>query len=152
MTKYKLVIPVLVLAVLACQTPVFTAQQNPADTTNQSTTSEVIPTIAAPTSLEASNPAAAQDVLVTLFETVSPGTVAIFTQTGQGSGFVYDTQGHIVTNLHVVASADDNTTAVDILEVRFPSGFIRMDFSISSTKRSPHCCSDQPHGASTRRI
>ena len=122
MTKYKLVIPVLVLAVLACQTPVFTAQQNPADTTNQSTTSEVIPTIAAPTSLEASNPAAAQDVLVTLFETVSPGTVAIFTQTGQGSGFVYDTQGHIVTNFHVVSQ--DATTAVDVVEVRFPSGFM----------------------------
>ncbi|MFN8432612.1 MAG: trypsin-like peptidase domain-containing protein [Anaerolineales bacterium] len=122
MMKYKLVIPVLVLAVLACQTPVFTAQQEPADTTNQSTTSEVIPTLAPPVNLEVSNPAAVQDVLVALFENVSPGTVAIFTETGQGSGFVYDTQGHIVTNFHVVSQ--DATTAVDIVEVRFPSGFM----------------------------
>jgi 2-alkenal reductase len=74
--------------------------------------------------VDTSNPAAAQDVLVSLFENVSPGTVAIFTETGQGSGFVYDSQGHVVTNLHVVAADSGNTTAVDIVEVRFPSGYM----------------------------
>lgn len=36
-------------------------------------------------------------------------------QTGEGSGFVYDTEGHIVTNNHVVANADSIT-------VIFPNG------------------------------
>jgi S1-C subfamily serine protease len=36
-------------------------------------------------------------------------------QTAQGSGFVYDTQGHIVTNEHVVDGADS-------IKVRFPNG------------------------------
>lgn len=36
-------------------------------------------------------------------------------QYGQGSGFVYDTQGHIVTNAHVVESANQ-------IDVTFPSG------------------------------
>jgi 2-alkenal reductase len=56
-------------------------------------------------------------VLVTLYENVNPGTVAIFTATGQGSGFVYDAQGHVVTNYHVVEGA---TT----VEVRFTSGYM----------------------------
>src|SRR6266498_752943 len=34
---------------------------------------------------------------------------------GVGSGFVYDTEGHIITNEHVVAGADS-------ISVRFPNG------------------------------
>ncbi len=60
-----------------------------------------------------------QDILVSLYENVSPGVVAIQTLTqqggGLGSGFVYDHQGHIVTNYHVVVGAEQ-------LEVDFPSG------------------------------
>lgn len=119
MKKTLVVFLTLVLAMVACQTPSFTAQENPPSETT--TTTDVIPTVASPTDLETVNPAA-QDVLVALFENVSPGTVAIFTETGQGSGFVYDTQGHIVTNFHVVSQ--DEQTAVDIVEVRFPSGFM----------------------------
>ncbi|MBI2331502.1 MAG: trypsin-like peptidase domain-containing protein [Chloroflexi bacterium] len=48
--------------------------------------------------------------------------MAIFTETGQGSGFVYDKEGHVITNFHVVAQ--DETTAVSIVEIRFPSGFM----------------------------
>lgn len=63
---------------------------------------------------------AAQDVLVALYERVSPGVVAILVTTSQGgglgSGFVYDTNGHIVTNFHVVDGAET-------LEVDFPSGY-----------------------------
>ena len=52
-----------------------------------------------------------------LYESVSPGTVAIITDQGQGSGFVYDGQGNIVTNYHVIEGA---TT----VEVRFTSGYM----------------------------
>ena len=59
-------------------------------------------------------------VLVELYEKASPGVVSIRVYggetpmgeapenlpSGQGSGFVYDKEGHIVTNYHVVAEAD----------------------------------------------
>jgi 2-alkenal reductase len=56
---------------------------------------------------------------------VNPGVVTIYTfaaphpntiPLGQGSGFVIDTEGHIVTNQHVVDGAE-------AIEVDFPSGF-----------------------------
>jgi 2-alkenal reductase len=60
-------------------------------------------------------------LLVDLYNHVSPGVVLIQTYgtqgaLGLGSGFVFDDQGHIVTNYHVVEGADE-------LEVDFPSGF-----------------------------
>jgi len=66
------------------------------------------------------DPAVAENVLVQLYERVSPGVVAIQISTeggvGAGSGFVIDEEGHIITNLHVVEGASD-------LEVDFPSGY-----------------------------
>lgn len=60
-----------------------------------------------------------QDILITLYEKVNPGVVSIDVLTedggGQGSGFVYDQEGHIVTNYHVV---EDEKEVV----VNFPSG------------------------------
>jgi len=60
-----------------------------------------------------------EDLLAAIYERVSPGVVAIQTLSetggGLGSGFVYDREGHIVTNYHVVENATD-------LEVDFPSG------------------------------
>ena len=57
--------------------------------------------------------------LSALYDRVSPGVVAIQITTNQGaglgSGFVYDQQGDIVTNYHVVENAQD-------MEVDFPSG------------------------------
>lgn len=65
--------------------------------------------------------------LVSLYRQVSPGVVTIFiynefgspgndtNPSGQGSGFIIDEQGHIVTNMHVVAEADQ-------IEVDFLSG------------------------------
>jgi len=47
--------------------------------------------------------------------TVTSGGPSQFAQQGQGSGFVYDTNGHIVTNQHVVAGA----TAIS---VKFSNG------------------------------
>ena len=104
-----LALVVLVFAMLACQTPSLQSQP-PA-----STAEPVLPV--APIDSNAVNSAAEQEGLVTLFENVSPGTVAIITDQGQGSGFVYDGQGHIITNYHVVEGA---TT----IEVRFTSGYM----------------------------
>jgi 2-alkenal reductase len=59
--------------------------------------------------------------LVALYERINPSVVHIFVydeagnQLGTGTGFVYDDQGHIITNNHVVSSAAR-------LEVAFPGG------------------------------
>ncbi len=59
-------------------------------------------------------------LLTELYNQVSPAVVYIIITTADGgasgSGFVYDTNGDIVTNYHVVEGADT-------LEVDFPSGF-----------------------------
>jgi S1-C subfamily serine protease len=61
-----------------------------------------------------------QEALVSLYEAVSPGVVSINVSSSiggaQGSGFVYDKDGHIVTNFHVVEDAN-------YIEVSFPTGF-----------------------------
>jgi S1-C subfamily serine protease len=58
--------------------------------------------------------------LIALYQRVNPGVVSITVETPQGealgSGFVYDAQGHIITNFHVV----DQATSI---EVDFPDGF-----------------------------
>src|SRR5512139_3506507 len=63
---------------------------------------------------------APEELLVKIYENVSRGVVAIqvLTQDGSslGSGFVFDKEGHIVTNYHVVEGQTD-------LEVDFSSGF-----------------------------
>ena len=43
--------------------------------------------------------------LVALYQQANPSVVYIITSTGSGSGFVYDTLGHIVTNRHVVSGS-----------------------------------------------
>ncbi len=49
--------------------------------------------------------AAQQQAFIDLYNRVNPAVVSITTDSGQGSGFVYDEQGHIVTNNHVVEGA-----------------------------------------------
>ncbi|HEX2697387.1 MAG TPA: trypsin-like peptidase domain-containing protein [Anaerolineales bacterium] len=115
-TKRTLIaLTALVLAALACQ--LGTA---PITIPQPSTSAPAQPPIsAAPPS---SNPDTQQDALVNLYQQVSPGIVAIkvATQDGGslGSGFVYDADGHIVTNYHVVSDSTNNKVEVD-----FMSGF-----------------------------
>ena len=45
---------------------------------------------------------AQEQAFINIYEQVNPAVVHIGVGGGQGSGFVYDTQGHIVTNNHVV--------------------------------------------------
>jgi S1-C subfamily serine protease len=51
-----------------------------------------------------------EQLLVNLYERLNPGVVNITTfrggSGGQGSGFIIDDQGHIVTNRHVIADAE----------------------------------------------
>jgi len=56
-----------------------------------------------------------QDKFVTIYRQVSPSVVTILTSTGLGSGWVYDTNGDIVTNNHVVQGETK-------VEVDFTSG------------------------------
>ena len=56
-----------------------------------------------------------QDQLVNLYNSVNPSVVHIVGLLGTGTGFVYDAQGHIVTNNHVVDGNSD-------LEVIFADG------------------------------
>jgi 2-alkenal reductase len=122
--KLWLIIFVLLMATISCSLPSIVLPSF------SEATEEVVPT----EKIEAQVPTAEvqvpqyiipdeillQDALVQLYENVSPGVVSIqvFTQAGQsglGSGFVVDKEGHIVTNYHVVDGADE-------VEVHFPSG------------------------------
>lgn len=60
-----------------------------------------------------------EDSLAELYERINPGVVSILLRgvsgRSEGSGFVIDKEGHIITNYHVVEDGDH-------LEVGFPSG------------------------------
>lgn len=120
----------LVAATSACTTfPIIETLTQP----TQALPSEGFPTLPASTAIplpedprDSALPLDRVD-LVALYERVNPGVVSILTfstleapnsdrlPTGQGSGFVIDKLGHIVTNQHVVADADE-------IEIDFPSG------------------------------
>jgi 2-alkenal reductase len=111
MKRVLFAISMLVFASLACQVtgiaPPFLTQP---------TLAPVIP--ANPPSLpdSAVNPAESDERLVALYTQVLPGVVAINTTTSLGTGFVFDNNGHIITNQHVV----DGTNEV---EISFSSGY-----------------------------
>ena len=107
---------VLLLAGLACN--LFTLTPPPALTPAALPTSAPPPTAA----VAAAPPVTASEeqLLIDLYQRVNPSVVAILVedQTGGalGTGFVIDTEGHVVTNFHVVEGAQQ-------IEVDFPSGF-----------------------------
>lgn len=122
MRKLKILLPVIVIAasILACAAPALTQTRNLVPTLEaavQVPQAGGAPAQSVPAPVAGSS---SQDMLVSLYDTVSPGVVAIQVNTasggGLGSGFVYDDQGHIITNYHVVEGATD-------LEVDFPSGY-----------------------------
>ena len=121
MSRLTLFIPVMGLAALSCTLLPSLATQAPVPTTVP------LPTLDPPTAVSVipQNVFAPPDNLVELYNRVNPGVVTIYTfaaphpntiPLGQGSGFVIDTEGHIVTNQHVVEGAQE-------IEVDFPSGF-----------------------------
>jgi 2-alkenal reductase len=106
----KRVLPVLLiltLAALACQLPGVTPLSTPKPEP-QPAAIATLPPVSANPNMDGSLPA--------LYKRVIPGVVSIRTDSGQGSGFVYDAQGHIVTNQHVVEGATQ-------VEIDFSSGY-----------------------------
>ena len=125
-TKYWIVLLTLALATFACSLP-----SSLLDLANATPTAEVVPTVTAasppPTvpveSGEAGIPAAVaslEEEIIAVYETVGPGVVNITNrsyaydfffrpvpQEGSGSGIVYDREGHIITNYHVVQGAEE---------------------------------------------
>jgi 2-alkenal reductase len=125
--RLLVVVSVLVLASLACQVlqptaaplalpndaPVLFPTQTPAQSVPPGAENPVV-AVSSPVM------ASEQELLVSLYERVIPGIVSIQVTTSaggsQGTGFVYDKQGHIITNEHVV----DGQIA---MQVSFTSGF-----------------------------
>ena len=116
-----LIIPMILLAVacnfanLPANVPELTTTEpeTPATSPPPASNGETQPTPTNPPIVETSGNLdiiASGDLLVDLYNTVSPGVVSIqvFTRLGggQGSGFVYDLDGHIVTNHHVIEGAE----------------------------------------------
>ena len=124
----SLVFILTVLSIFACQSLNNISSQIPSQPTQSSPTLvadnvnlQVQPTnIPTSESLAVPNLVAQEDSLVSIYESTSPGVVAIrvFSEGGGGlgSGFVLDREGHIITNFHVVEGVDE-------LEVDFSSGF-----------------------------
>lgn len=123
----KIVLLVLVVMVLttACSFSALADRLIPQ--TNNNTEATATAELTAPTELPAGNDstlivpqyADLSGTLEALYQKVSPGVVSIQFYTssgeGQGSGFVLDKQGHILTNYHVAGEAEN-------LEVHFASG------------------------------
>lgn len=99
---------ILTLAMLACQLTEIPSLSPPEP-------GPAIQTVPSPQPVPA-NPIPFDGSLSSLYQQVIPGVVSIRTDTGQGSGFVYDEQGHIITNQHVVSGAST-------VEVTFSSGY-----------------------------
>ncbi len=99
---------VLTLAMLACSRTLPSAPSQP----TPDSPVQALP----PLELDSASPSGQQESLVALYESVIPGVVAIRTGTVLGSGFMFDNNGHVVTNQHVVDGA--NT-----VEVAFSSGY-----------------------------
>lgn len=112
MKRILLVISTLLIASLACQITGLAPLTQP---------EPVVPAQAfTPLQGDSANIIPQDGSLQLLYQQVLPGVVSIQVATpqggGLGSGFVYDTQGHVITNFHVV----DGATSV---EVDFSSGF-----------------------------
>ena len=108
MKRFALALSVLIITTLACSVTSLSAPPTlpPVPSPQASTQLTVDPSVAMPQdgSLEA------------LYQQVLPGVVTVFTDTGLGSGFMFDGEGHVITNKHVV---DTSTT----VEVDFSSGY-----------------------------
>jgi len=117
----KILIAILTLAVLvACAfTPTLDWNKPGVVDTLATKVPEIVSTNIPPVFVNAEDLANVDQVLTTLYEKINPGVVTIIATStqgeGSGSGFVYDYDGHIITNYHVVEGAD-------AIEVDFASG------------------------------
>jgi len=136
MKAIRILLPltIITLAILACGIS-FSEPENPSEVPPSPAPTTPAPVhtfdVSPPSTIIAGGTSSAllEEVdLVELYQIVNPGVVTIWTfadlgpphsgstPIGQGSGFVIDLEGHIVTNLHVIVDADE-------IEVDFPSGY-----------------------------
>lgn len=108
MKRVFVVLSVLMIAMLACQMTGIPALAQPTPVIRIDATPPALPTPADPTE--------AGSTLEALYQQVLPGVVSIQTGASLGSGFMFDSEGHVVTNQHVVEGASQ-------VEVAFSSGY-----------------------------
>src|SRR6266498_3746462 len=108
MKRVLLAVSVLVVSMLACQMTGVPSVAQPTPVLQLEATPPALPTSV--------NPSEEETTLEALYQQVLPGVVAIQTGQSLGSGFVFDNEGHVVTNQHVVEGASE-------VEVDFASGF-----------------------------
>src|ERR1041385_5310543 len=108
MKRVLFAVSVLMVSMLACQMTGFSTSPQPTPVLH---TQATVPAL--PTPVDASE---MQTTLEALYQQVLPGVVAIKTGSAEGSGFVFDNEGHIVTNQHVIEGTNE-------VEVDFASGF-----------------------------
>lgn len=113
------VILVLMLCAAACSFGPITFGTTTAPQATQAPSAVVFPTPAVSAVTPPASLVESDQVLINLYERVSPGVVSINVVAdqgvGSGSGFVYDKNGHIITNYHVVEGAKS-------IEIDFASG------------------------------
>ena len=108
MKRSLVAISILMISMLACQLTGLTPLSQPTQDSQVQTAPPIL-TNPDDTILEDGS-------LSSLYELVLPGVVSIGTDLGQGSGFIFDNQGHVITNHHVVQGSST-------VEVAFSSGF-----------------------------
>lgn len=108
MKRVLFALSILVIASLACQI----TGTAPLAAPTSAAPAQVVPTVQVDTAIAMPEDGS----LEALYQSVLPGVVAIRTDTGEGSGFVFDGEGHVVTNQHVVEGAST-------VEIAFSSGY-----------------------------
>lgn len=108
MKRVLIVLSVLIISMLACQVSGLTPLSQPTPVLHTQTNPPVLPTQV--------DPAEQDSALEALYQQVLPGVVSIRAGSSLGSGFVFDSEGHVITNQHVVEGSSE-------VEVDFASGF-----------------------------
>jgi S1-C subfamily serine protease len=120
--RHWAVLGVLVFSLVACSLPNAVSvllAPTPTATALPKPTATPLPTVAAP-AVSGGDLLALQDEIIQVYQQVGLGVVNITNrsytydfffrsvpQEGTGSGIVYDTEGHIITNYHVIQDADE---------------------------------------------
>ena len=108
MKNVLIALSILVIGSLACQV----TASGPGLQPTSAVQPQAIPTVQVASAVVVPE----EGSLEALYQSVLPGVVAIRTDVAEGSGFMFDSDGHVVTNQHVIEGA--NT-----IEIGFSSGF-----------------------------